>query len=351
VNRSGIQRKWTIEHRAWLLLFIFHCLLSPSAVFSFGDDNAGTSGAAFLKIAPGARPVGMGEAFTGVADDIHSVYWNPAGLATVRRPELAAMHMEYFQDIQYEWAAFAMPTKSHGTWGISISNLHVDDIERRLEDTDANIGEFESSDSAYGLHYGTRIGSRLALGGTAKYIRQSLDSVTANAFGIDLGALYDTGWKELRLGAAAQNLGTKVKFRSESDPLPMTFRVGASKPFLAKKLLLSSDIVMPRDNDIALALGGEYKHSLATSLAATMRAGYMTGSDVDGLSGISAGGGLVFGRAAFDFAWVPFGDLGNAYRFSLHLKFGADDDAPRQLQRTSKAEPERDTSLEQLLSL
>src|SRR5687767_5725272 len=62
-------------------------LFFSSCVFAFGNDNAGTSGAAFLKIAPGARPVGMGEAFTGVADDIHSVYFNPAGLAMIHKPE------------------------------------------------------------------------------------------------------------------------------------------------------------------------------------------------------------------------------------------------------------------------
>src|SRR4051812_24888171 len=86
-------------------------------VWAFGKDQAGTSGAAFLKIGPGARPAAMGEAFTGVADDIHSIYWNPAGLSKLTMPELTGMHMQYFQSIQYEFAAFAYPTEKHGTWG------------------------------------------------------------------------------------------------------------------------------------------------------------------------------------------------------------------------------------------
>ena len=33
----------------------------------------------FLKIEPGSRPVGMGGAFTGLANDINTIFWNPAG--------------------------------------------------------------------------------------------------------------------------------------------------------------------------------------------------------------------------------------------------------------------------------
>src|ERR1700689_2585823 len=119
--------------------FIGLCLLSvPLQVFA-GSDNVGTSGAEFLKIGPGARPVGMGEAFTGVADDIHAIYWNPAGLGTLKSPEMTGMHMQYFQNIQYEFAAFAYPTQRFGTFGFAVTNLHTDDIDRRTDDTDAPI--------------------------------------------------------------------------------------------------------------------------------------------------------------------------------------------------------------------
>ena len=43
-------------------------------------DGAGTAGAAFLKIEGGSRPAGLGGAFTGLANDINTIFWNPAGL-------------------------------------------------------------------------------------------------------------------------------------------------------------------------------------------------------------------------------------------------------------------------------
>ena len=43
---------------------------------------AQSSAAQFLNLGFGARALGMGEAYTAVADDISCVYYNPAGLAT-----------------------------------------------------------------------------------------------------------------------------------------------------------------------------------------------------------------------------------------------------------------------------
>jgi hypothetical protein len=47
-----------------------------------GESYAGVSdaGVLFLRIAPGARAAGMGEAFVAVADDATATHWNPAGL-------------------------------------------------------------------------------------------------------------------------------------------------------------------------------------------------------------------------------------------------------------------------------
>ena len=54
-------------------------------------DGAGTVGAAFLKIEGGSRPVGMGGAFAGLANDVNTIFWNPAGLTAVQDQELTAI--------------------------------------------------------------------------------------------------------------------------------------------------------------------------------------------------------------------------------------------------------------------
>ncbi|MDM7974088.1 MAG: hypothetical protein QUT27_13675, partial [candidate division Zixibacteria bacterium] len=56
--------------------------LVAAAVLGASDSRAEISNAAvlFLRIAPGARAAGMGEAFVAVADDATTTHWNPAGL-------------------------------------------------------------------------------------------------------------------------------------------------------------------------------------------------------------------------------------------------------------------------------
>src|ERR1035438_3781461 len=139
---TAIRDTWYVARRALrgrVILAVLTVFVSRSTYHTAwaANNNVGTSGAEFLKIGPGARPVGMGEAFTGVADDIHAIYWNPAGLGTLKNAEITGMHMQYFQSIQYEFAAFAYPTRDHGTWGFAVTNLHTDNIDRRTDDTEA----------------------------------------------------------------------------------------------------------------------------------------------------------------------------------------------------------------------
>jgi long-subunit fatty acid transport protein len=64
----------------------------------------------FNFIGSGARARGMGGAFIGVADDATAISWNPAGLATLERPEASVVGI-YTMD-KY---AFKFATSSFGT--------------------------------------------------------------------------------------------------------------------------------------------------------------------------------------------------------------------------------------------
>src|SRR5438045_4142227 len=82
---------------------------SPAGA-DFAAKSAGSSGAAFLKIGAGARPAGLGQAYTAIADDANAIYWNTAGLSTIRKNEFVAMRAELFQDLRYHYFAFVHPT-------------------------------------------------------------------------------------------------------------------------------------------------------------------------------------------------------------------------------------------------
>jgi hypothetical protein len=54
-----------------------------------------------------------------------------------------------------------------------------------------------------------------------------------------------------------------------------------------------------------------------------IRVGYdqSHGRKVDGLTGLTAGGGVELKGFRLDYAWVPFGTLGTTNRFSLAFRF------------------------------
>ena len=71
--------------------------------------------ASFLNVGVGARGLGMGGAYTALADDANALYWNPAGLSKLEKREFTASHAELFENTWLDFLAYAHPT-SQGTF-------------------------------------------------------------------------------------------------------------------------------------------------------------------------------------------------------------------------------------------
>lgn len=312
------------------LLILAQAALGGRDGYALGAGDKGTSGAQFLKLEPGARPAAMGGAFSAVADDVYAAYYNPAGLGRLKSVEIAGMHNSYFQGISHNFGAVAVPILSwvdtrlarneYGVMAFSLTSLAVSGIERRgVIETDQPIGEFGANDFAYSLAYGKELTGEFSAGAAVKFIDQTIDDARSTALGLDLGGLYRLDrWS---LAAGLRNYGTKVKFRSEADPLPLTGYLAGSYRF-SERFLGAADIRVPRDNSIKLALGGEYRRRFLDDLTGFARGGYnMANAEADGFNGVTLGAGLRFRTTEFDFAWLPFGDLGSTFRYSLLIRF------------------------------
>ena len=90
-----------------IVLVLTLCLIRFSSWGADIHDDAGTTGAAFLKIDGGSRPAGMGGAFVGLANDVNTIFSNPAGLTTVQAHELTAMQNFAFADISNQSIGYA----------------------------------------------------------------------------------------------------------------------------------------------------------------------------------------------------------------------------------------------------
>ncbi len=316
------------------LLAALTLLLLASAPARAISADAGTSGAQFLKLGAGARAGAMGDSFAAIADDASAAYYNPAGLAQLPTTQLAGSHTAYFQGVNYEVLNFSHPfvreeEYARHTLALSIYQLSVSNIDRRSNDTTDPTGTFGASDGAYALSYAYGASRRLSFGATGKYIAQNLDSYHSSAYALDAGVLYHMNpdaSHPLSLAATVRNVGSRTGYvSSQTDPLPTSVTGSAACTVFPKLLRLNLDLTKYRDENTFAALGGEFTHAFNDAASGAFRFGYTTerkdnpGSTV--MNGLSFGAGVSFRKAAFDFAWIPFGGLGDTFRYSLVVKF------------------------------
>ena len=300
------------------VVFVFACL--PVAADNTDiHENAGTRAMTFLKIGVGAEAIGMGESQVAATDDLYASYWNPAGLARLQKPQLALMHNEWFAGINHEFVGVALPVGNIGTVGVSSSFLSFGDLQGR--DSEGNETMiFRPYDLAVILSYARNFGHSIAFGANAKFLREQIADETGSGIAFDLGGLYTFSDMPLSLGFNAQHLGPRVTFIEEAFGLPVTIRIGAAYRFFNDALVLTSDIIRPSDNDIAIGVGAGYTIGNILHL----RTGYnyqLGGNDLGATSGLTGGFGLTLRQFQIDYALVPFGVLGMTHRFSLVASF------------------------------
>jgi len=128
VTTSKVTR-FLLMNKLIILLPILLCLLMPASAYADFED-----------IGIGARPVAMGGAFTGLADDANSIYYNPAGLGMLTRQELTGEESWLFLGLSdgsrlfNGFIGYVHPvSKTIGTFGAGW-------LSTSLRDNDALIG-------------------------------------------------------------------------------------------------------------------------------------------------------------------------------------------------------------------
>jgi hypothetical protein len=186
-------------------LAVLLALLGAGTAFAAGG---GSSGAEFLRVAMGARPAGLGESFTGLADDVTAVAWNPAGLGQLEGAQFSAMHLAWFSDISYEYLAGCYPIGGLGSIAVSAAYVNVPPFDSTAPGSGQAKGT--AADGMFGVSWGGALSrvspDELALGGvfygaTAKVVYRSLggyapvggSAATYSAFGVAVDTGSSTG--------------------------------------------------------------------------------------------------------------------------------------------------------------
>jgi opacity protein-like surface antigen len=336
-------------------LFGIVFVLSTAAIPLFPQKvtKVGTTAANILQIGAGARAVSMGSAFVAVADDITSMYWNPAGIARLSHAEAVFSHTRWIADISYQYAGVAVPLSNFGTLGVQASFMTMGDMERTTIAQPEGTGEFFSAGSyAVGVSYAKPLTDRFSIGVNAKYVNERIYHSSAQGVAFDVGTLFRTQLNGMVLGMSISNYGTKMSLsgrdmlvQSDIDPMikgnnpnlnsfletgsydmPLLFRVGLSMDVLNgmrnNRLIVAVDALHPNNDTESMNIGFEY--GLMNMLF--LRGGYKTLWNSDSQEGWSFGGGLQYGltnrtRFKLDYCYQDFEFLNDVQMFSLMLSF------------------------------
>jgi long-subunit fatty acid transport protein len=324
--------------RIALLALCAASLAAPSAAMI---DRVGTAGALFLKVGMNVRGVGMGEASTAVAGDAASAFSNPAGLAGLTERQAVVSDVEWLADIRLIGGAYAFPYGSDGAAAISLISVDYGEIPMvREQEADVIAGTFSPRDLAAGLSYARRLTDRLAVGGSLKYIEQSIAEYHSRGVAFDFGTIYYTGFKSLRLAMLTNNFGPDMSFDGSyvdryyigtayveqsklfgGYDLPLNFRFGMAYDFNlseTSRLTAALEGTHPNDYSERIHLGAEYSWDETVFL----RGGYITNAEEQSYS---AGCGFnlktSLGSARIDYAYTNFGVFKAVHRFGVCMSF------------------------------
>ncbi|MBT3254683.1 MAG: PorV/PorQ family protein [Candidatus Marinimicrobia bacterium] len=315
------------------------------------QSMVGTTAAYFLGIEVGGRSVGMGGAHVASVNDATALYWNPGAATQVRGNEALFVHSQYLAGTSFDYVASVFHMGGLGTIGLSATVLDYGNlIHTTIEDPDGTGLTFGATDMAIGLTLARAMTDRFSIGGTAKFISQTIWHEQALSIAVDVGTLYRTDFKGLVLGMSISNFGLPMRMTGsdlehfydiaeELDGnngkivstletgyfnLPLVFRAGIAMDVFRNEtmgLIFAVDALHPNNNYESVNVGFEYELLKKFYARAGRKALFLEDSE----EGLTAGFGLLIPmrglKVRLDYGYEYFGRLQDIQNFSVALDF------------------------------
>lgn len=294
------------------------------------NDNAGTTGFAFLKNVYSARATALGQSLTGEARNPDGIHFNPASILGIEGKEIGSTYTNSFLDTQGGQLQLLYSKHRFTAWGFALKYMNMGSFDRTeidqngdLIDTGETFGAFNLIASASLAKY---ISDALDVGGTFKVIYDQIDDSAATAVLVDLGIMHHPDNEKVQVGVSLRNLGAQLTYYSDSkykEQLPFTIAAGITYQF-TPRLFSSVEVGKADGENIVAKAGVEYEIYPALDMRAGFRSnagdGY-NGGNLAFLSGLSLGAGWKWRNYRVDYGLSSYGDLGLINQLSLSYEF------------------------------
>lgn len=316
------------------------------------QTKVGTTAAQFLGISVGGKATSMGDAFVASSEDVSTIYWNPGAFVASGKSELMFSNTNWLAGTKFRWFGFMLNLDGTNAVAVSLTNLDYGEEEVNTVLLPDGTGErWAAQDVALAVSYSRRLTDRFSMGGSVKYISQTIWNESASTIAFDLGLLFVTGFHDMRLGMSFSNFGGDMtldgrdllqrvdidptnsgsnktlvgKLKTDPWPIPLFFRVGAAMDVIKNDqmiLTVAADAVRPNDNVEYVNVGGE----VGWNNLIFLRGGYRSLFKQDAEEGLSLGAGVRYnfeGLATLEvnYAYSQFGLFGNLNTIALAVSF------------------------------
>jgi len=311
-----------ISLRSTLVLVLTLSLSFPPGL-SARFRKTGTVGYSFLKIPVTARHTALGESMGSITDNagITPLFLNPAVLGFQTHKTVGCSYSTWIADINHQAGGVTSNLGYFGIIGIGINYLDYGEFTRTAHG--ANLGEYlvtgtyQAQALAIGLTYARRLTDRFAYGLRLNHVRETIAEYTSTNFLLDMGVIYFTGWRSLRIGGFINNFGVDEKYIGDSFKMPTELHLSLTYDLFDithHKLTLTSELSHPSDNLEKIHVGVEYQLYRTIFL----RGGYKFQTDEDHFA---FGGGILWQGFLLDLAVTPFGRFPTIYHLTLQKEF------------------------------
>ena len=268
----------------------------------------------FLLLPVGARAAGLGHAMASTGGSADAVWWNPAGLASLRKSEGSLNHSQSLIGTGDALVVAVNTRLGVSALGANLLDYGGGDV---TGPDSVPSGQLFPRNVALVASHALRIGRDIRVGASYKVLQfrfdcsgecPSLPSTLASTSAFDLGVQYDLSVAlPVHLGVALRNLGVRLKDKAaDASELPARVQIGASVDYALPKsvtddarLMVVVDVIdgLPVGRPLP-RLGAEF----VWEKLVFVRGGYVFEARDTESGGASLGIGFAVRRLVIDFA-------------------------------------------------
>lgn len=311
------------------------CVLAAAPRAARAQNGGMSEGAAFLLLPVGARATALGQAAAADGGSSEALFWNPAGLAYLRRSELALHHYTAFFG-SGDAAVLSLVQPAFGTFTVAAYIVDYGDLDVTLPGG-GTIGRVTPRNVALYGSYAAGIGGGIAAGITYKLAQFRIDcsgdcagvpTASGTTHAVDVGLQWTVpAGRPIVVGAVLRHAGFKLQVnnQAQADPLPTRMQVGVSWAVVRPDPAIEGlDVRVLADLQGVI---GQGRLDPVTMLgiesgvrdAVRLRAGYaFLDSEA---SGPSLGVGLTVGSLVLDLAKIFYAQDALSDQEPLHVSF------------------------------